>query len=140
MTSYTWRSNTDRIIIGCGVDAERIARFERFTDESPPPMPFVFTEGEIQHACAGSNAATRLCLCFTCKEALFKALGTPFDYTLCELLPHLDPGAGRFEGHLSLDVRLKASTGASDADVHALLHLVEGHVVSSITVYGREDK
>ena len=46
----------------------------------------VFTRRELSHARASAAPAEALCAAFCAKEALFKALGIPVEYTDGELL------------------------------------------------------
>jgi phosphopantetheine--protein transferase-like protein len=71
---------------GCGVDLERVARFERLAAPDAESWPLVFSAREIDHARSLDDPARALCAAFCCKEALTKALGTIFDYPECELL------------------------------------------------------
>jgi phosphopantetheine--protein transferase-like protein len=64
-------------IAGCGIDIEELARFERHipvNEEIPGFCHLVFTEEEIVH---NRNILPQLTfpLAFSCKEAMFKALG-----------------------------------------------------------------
>ncbi len=110
MTSLTWSSEAQHIV-GCGVDCEATRRFGAYTD-AEAPMPFVFTRREVEGARRQADPARALCLCFTCKEALFKAAG-PYDYTACEVPPTLRDDALLFHGELTLDPALKTAWGVS---------------------------
>lgn len=50
----------------------------------------VFSTNEINHTRTLTEQAVGLCAAFCCKEAVYKALGQPFDFTECELFytPH----------------------------------------------------
>ncbi len=70
----------------------------------------VFSARELEHARSLADPARALCAAFCCKEALFKALDTMFEYPECELLfdPDserqrllLDPGLVRDQGIVS---------------------------------------
>jgi phosphopantetheinyl transferase (holo-ACP synthase) len=67
------------------VDAETIARFTRYTEQDNP-LPMVFSRKEVEHIQTLPDKALGFCSSFCCKEAVFKALGTPFNFTECELL------------------------------------------------------
>jgi 4'-phosphopantetheinyl transferase EntD len=141
MISYAWRYNSDDHITGCGVDAEQIDRFRKYESVAECPLPFVFTPMEYRNALSnGPLFAAALCLCFTCKEALFKALQTPFDYTLCELLPKLTSETSRYDDVIALDDHLKRTLNISHARVHALLRAVSGEIVSSVVTFGAEGR
>lgn len=66
------------------MDAETIARFSRYTDQNGP-LPMVFSRKEVQYIRNLPDKALALCSSFCCKEAVFKALGSPFNFTECEL-------------------------------------------------------
>jgi hypothetical protein len=53
-------------------------------DESDP-LPMVFSQKEARHIQSLPDRALGLCSAFCCKEAVFKALGSPFNFTECEL-------------------------------------------------------
>jgi phosphopantetheine--protein transferase-like protein len=85
MTSSTSRSDPPAPILGCGVDCEAVARFAPMLAADDHPMPLVFTGAEVDHARRAPCPARALCACFCAKEALFKALGGPYEFTDCEL-------------------------------------------------------
>lgn len=66
------------------MDAETIARFSRYADQNDP-LPMVFSRKEVQHIRNLPDKALGLCSSFCCKEAVYKALGSPFNFTECEL-------------------------------------------------------
>jgi phosphopantetheinyl transferase (holo-ACP synthase) len=66
------------------VDAETISRFSRYADQNDP-LPMVFSQKEVQHIRNLPDKALGLCSSFCCKEAVFKALSAPFNFTECEL-------------------------------------------------------
>lgn len=86
MTSSTWSFESTRPLFSCGIDAERIDRFAGMADRTDP-MPLVFTPREIEHSRGDEHPAEVLCVCFCAKEAVLKALGTPYDLTDCEVFP-----------------------------------------------------
>ena len=92
-TSSTWSFDSGWPLRGCGVDLERIARFERLAGLDAERWPLVFSSREIEHARALGEPARALCAAFCCKEALFKALDAMFEYPECELL--YDPSSER---------------------------------------------
>jgi len=85
-TSSTWSFDSGLPLRGCGVDLERVARFEHLVPPDADRWPLVFSGREIEHARSLGDPARALCAAFCCKEALFKALGTMFEYPECELL------------------------------------------------------
>jgi phosphopantetheinyl transferase (holo-ACP synthase) len=66
------------------VDAETIARFSRYADQDDP-LPMVFSRQEVKHIHTLPDPALGFCSSFSCKEAVFKALDAPFNFTECEL-------------------------------------------------------
>jgi len=64
-------------VAGCGIDIEELSRF-RTRLPSPEGIPgfaeLVYTQEEITSN-LGSNSDLKFPLCFSCKEAFFKALG-----------------------------------------------------------------
>lgn len=87
--------------MGCGIDAEIIERFAAFSKDDRP-MPLVFTEEETAYARASSTPELMLAVSFCCKEAVFKAVGIPYNYTDCELFfdPRERENIIRFRGDL----------------------------------------
>ncbi len=78
----------DQKIIGCGIDSDHIARFAKWGTDRKEASPLVFSEKELDYCFTLDNPATGLCASFCSKEALFKALEKPYDYTGCELFWH----------------------------------------------------
>jgi phosphopantetheinyl transferase (holo-ACP synthase) len=74
------------MLLGCGIDSEKIRRFEKIARENGHPFPFVFTKHEIDHCQSLASPAQGLCAAFCCKEALRKALAAPYNFTDCEAL------------------------------------------------------
>jgi len=96
-----------RPLLGCGIDAEQIGRFENGDGRTFEPWSLIFTEREVEHARKLDEPALGLCACFCCKEALLKALGTSIDYRDCELLFSI----GRLEQDLILSQALRREHG-----------------------------
>jgi len=92
--SEAWLLDTGLKLFACGVDAERISRFEKLVGESRP-WPLVFSAREAAHARKTKNPAEALCAAFCCKEALFKALERPFSFPECEVLDSFRRGKVR---------------------------------------------
>jgi phosphopantetheinyl transferase (holo-ACP synthase) len=101
-----WRCSAAEPLVGCGIDAETIARFDRWTPPLSPP-PFLFSDAEAAHCAGLDDPAIGLCAAFCAKEALFKALGRPYNFPDCQLLwrrsvrqyeLRLDPALGREAG------------------------------------------
>jgi phosphopantetheinyl transferase (holo-ACP synthase) len=74
------------VLQGCGIDSEKILRFERAACENGHPFPFVFSKAETDHCRRLSNPVQGFCAAFCCKEALRKAIGAPYNFTDCEAL------------------------------------------------------
>jgi phosphopantetheinyl transferase (holo-ACP synthase) len=77
------------------VDCEAVARFAPMLAAEAHPMPLVFTRAEIDRARSLPFPARALCASFCAKEAVFKALCTPYNFTDCELFLSAD-GAAEF--------------------------------------------
>lgn len=103
----TWTFDEERPLLGCGIDAEQVGRFEDGDGQLIEPWSLIFTEREIEHARSSYDPAAVLCACFCCKEALLKALGTSIDYRDCELLFSI----GRLEQDLLLSEALRVEHG-----------------------------
>lgn len=73
-------------VLGCGVDAERIDRFQDCCGPDGDPWPLLFTEREVEHNQGLDDPALGFCASFCSKEAVLKAVGVPIDYQQCELL------------------------------------------------------
>lgn len=85
-------------LLGAGIDAEQIARFQRLA-ATPAGWEIAFAAAEISHALRQAEPARALCASFCCKEALFKCLRQPFGYPDCVLYYH--PGQRDYELELS---------------------------------------
>ena len=85
-------------LLGTGIDAEQIARFQRVA-ATPAGWDIAFAPAEIDHALRQAEPARALCASFCCKEALFKCLRQPFNYPDCVLYYH--PGQRDYELQLS---------------------------------------
>jgi phosphopantetheinyl transferase (holo-ACP synthase) len=82
LLTFSFESN--HTLIGCGVDSETIARFSSYGDLSDP-LPMVFSRKEVAYFQTLPDKSLGFCSAFCCKEAVFKALGSPFNFTECEL-------------------------------------------------------
>ena len=103
-------------------------------------MPFAFTEREIANARRQDDSARALCLSFTCKEALCKAAGRPYDYTACEILPTFDGNAPLFEGEITLDPALKEEWNVARALVLSVQAPYSNEVISAVYLLTEEPK
>ncbi len=83
-----WRVKGDEVLIGCGIDSEHIARFAKWGTDREEASPFVFSEKELEYCFTLDDPAIGLCTSFCCKEALYKALEQPYDFTSCEFFWH----------------------------------------------------
>ena len=112
--SSTWSSERPYRLLGCGVDLETVDRFRNLSTGRDVPMPFVFTTNEIAHARQQAETARALCVCFSCKEAVRKALGAPYNYTECEIFPVFQDTTLSFEGAFFLSDDFRKSTGVRE--------------------------
>ena len=71
-------------LAGVGIDAEHPSRFSTALN-GESPFPFVFSNNEISIARSSADPAQHLCSAFCCKEAFFKAVGTPFNFNEVEI-------------------------------------------------------
>jgi phosphopantetheinyl transferase (holo-ACP synthase) len=85
----TWTFDSSLTLVGCGVDAEQIHRFDKFS-EGKKPWPFVYSVREIAHHRSLPLPSRGYCASFCCKEAVLKALQQSFHFPDCELF--YDPG------------------------------------------------
>ena len=108
-------------LLGCGVDAERVARFRKFADETCP-MPMVFSEAEVAHNRTLANPEVGFCASFCCKEALCKALEHPFNFPECEFLYRDAPAPHG----VTLAPALRNELGILDVQVTVLSNDVPG--------------
>jgi len=111
----TWSSEPAYELIGCGVDAERVDRLQRLVGE-PHPWPMVFSPSEITHSRSLPHPARGLCASFCCKEATFKAIKDPINFTDCQLL--FEPGSSLQT--LQLSAKLRQRYGITRASVWIL--------------------
>jgi phosphopantetheinyl transferase (holo-ACP synthase) len=110
MTSSRWTSSFSLPVRWFGVDAEEVGRFGRIAAEEGHPMPFVFSAKEIYFQRSLLSPALGLCASFCCKEAVFKALGTPYNFCECELL--YKPGS--LSTPIHFHERLKQELGVAE--------------------------
>ena len=87
ITLSTWSFEAASRLLGVGVDAEKVQRFESLGKPGDPALPLVFSKKEALHNQNLECPAIGFCMCFCCKEAFFKALGEPYDFTECEVFP-----------------------------------------------------
>ncbi len=133
MTSSTWISSSLAHLSACGLDAERIERFEALLTQ-PDPMPFVFSPKELSHCARQSDPAAAMCICFCAKEAVYKALGGPYDFTHCISRPDPDGIECPLELHQNICVehgvltngRLEYRRSKNGAEIVAAAYLFKG--------------
>jgi len=77
-------------------------------------MPLAFTRAEVDHARTQPSPARALCASFCAKEALFKALRAPYNFTDCELLLGADD---RAEFHLAPALCTEHGIGAATVEI-----------------------
>ena len=109
-------------LISCGIDSERIERFVSWIPGTENPLPLVFTDRELAHCRAQRDPARALCASFCCKEAVFKALGEPYNFTDCELLPDLSSDTCP----IALDKALCAAAGIDAAGAWIIWNTAAG--------------
>ena len=136
-TSSTWSFEARSGLFGCGIDSEKIRRFEKLVRSDHAPLPFVFSRREIEHSFGAEDAARSLCISFCVKEAARKALGEPFNYPECEVFPM--SGAGASEERLPLHLRdsLKREFGLVEGVAVAFENrLDKGEMVAVVYLLG----
>lgn len=119
-------------LLGCGIDAEDSRRFTKLVGENHP-WPLVFSRREVDHSRSLPDPAWALCASFCAKEALCKAVQTPFDLALCELLA--TPGQA---AHLHLAEELRNQFDITSATVE-LSAPAPDEVLAVVCVFGPED-
>ena len=88
-------------LLCCGIDAEEPRRFRRFVEAANPADPdasLIFHPAELSAALAADDPEGWLCRCFCAKEAVFKALGNPFNFNQLEFLPDATAPDWRWHG------------------------------------------
>jgi len=131
----TWSCESAFALLGCGIDAEQIARFDPRGGAGPAPLVAVFSAEEMSHCRSLPRPAEGLCAAFCAKEALFKAVGRPYDYAQCELL--LDPERGVQALQLAPSLRRELGIAATDL---RLEWRPEGHCVATVLVFGEKGR
>jgi phosphopantetheinyl transferase (holo-ACP synthase) len=81
---------------------ETVDRFQSVAENDDRFMPLVFTQKEVEHARRQISPGRTLCVAFSCKEALLKALRHPYNFTQCETFPVLNGRQSAYEGSLRL--------------------------------------
>ena len=130
-TSLTWTFSSCCRLVSCGVDAERVGRFGRWAIAGAGFMPFVFTKKERSHCRGLDHPAAGLCAAFCVKEALYKALGRPYNFTDCEFLL----GRGKAKSSFSVSRRL-AREFRGILPVAKILRPVSGHITAVVYFLG----
>ncbi len=95
-TSLTWTFSACRNVVSCGIDSEQVARFRKWDNAGTDFLPFVFTKREHAHCRRMQSPARGLCAAFCVKEAMFKALGRPYNFTECEFFLAKSPDKSSF--------------------------------------------
>jgi phosphopantetheine--protein transferase-like protein len=132
MTSSTRSCDPHAPLVGCGVDCEAIARFAPMLEGEEHPMPLVFTRAEVDRARSLPFPARALCSCFCAKEAAFKALNAPINFTDCELFLDTDDAA---ELRLSPLLSAEHGIGSSTAEIRDVKE-AEGVVMVVVVLFG----
>jgi phosphopantetheinyl transferase (holo-ACP synthase) len=81
-----WSFDPPGPLLGCGIDSEKISRFEQWRTTPPTEVSLLFARPEIIHCQTQIDPRQGLCAAFCCKEAIAKAIGSLYDFTLCRLL------------------------------------------------------
>lgn len=110
-----WTCASPAPLLACGVDAERIERFDHLAGEERP-WPLVFSARECAQARTRTRPAESFCAAFCCKEALVKAIEQPFHLPGCEFLG--DPQAS--DGVLELSEEIVRPFGIGAARVRLM--------------------
>lgn len=103
------------MLLGCGIDSEKINRFETVARESDHPFPFIFLKAELDHCRSLADSAKGLCAAFCCKEALRKAIAAPYNYTDCEAL--FDECRQTISLKVAESLKREAGIGEVEADI-----------------------
>jgi phosphopantetheinyl transferase (holo-ACP synthase) len=117
--SFPWNSEP-AMLLGCGIDSEKICRFETTARESGHPYPFIFSKAELNHSRSTGNPAKALCAAFCCKEALRKAISAPYNFTDCEAF--FDEESHSVSLHVAEGLKSEACIGEIRADVEPNPH------------------
>lgn len=128
---FTFSSESSLRLLGCGVDAERIGRFVGLSVRDA--WPLVFTPNELSHIRFLPDQAEGFCASFCFKEAFFKAIGEPYNFTECELL--LEPEA-LIQPH-TISVELCGQYGIRDSEVR-ILRPASGELLALVHLFGEQ--
>jgi phosphopantetheinyl transferase (holo-ACP synthase) len=135
--SFPWNSEPAMMLLGCGIDSEKIRRFKKAACESGHPFPFVFSKTEIDHCRSLTHPALGLCAAFCCKEALRKAIAAPYNFTDCEAM--FEERDRTVFLHLAEELKREAHIGKIQADVMAN-PLDAGELIVVVTVEPRRQE
>jgi len=103
----------------------------RLEKESDNPLPLVFSNEEWSCAALVPDTASALCAAFTFKEAVFKAIGAPFDPRLVQWMAGDQPGSG--EAVLAPEVMREFKIAGVDVRI---LFPDPGECVTIVHVFG----
>jgi phosphopantetheinyl transferase (holo-ACP synthase) len=129
MTSSTWTSESVLRLIGCGVDAERPARFEKL-GVATKPWHLVYSDREVSHVRGLPDQALGYCAAFCRKEAVVKALEGSFPFSECEVFYQPDGTAT-----LCLSQRLAQEWGVRASEVR-LSRPTDEELVAVVYLFG----
>src|SRR5271157_262777 len=124
-TSSTWTFSSCCRLVSCGIDAERVGRFRQWSKDGSAFLPCVFTEKDRSRCRRLPDPAAGLCAAFCVKEALYKAIGRPYNFTDCEFLP----GRGNTAGSFAVSPRLARDLRGA-VPVARILRPVRGHLTA----------
>ncbi len=120
-------------LLGCGIDTEHIIRFAQLELKGNKPSPFIFSPKEIEYCSALADSWIAFCTAFCCKEALFKALQSPYDFTACELLWN-----GKKRTHISPTLSKALCKQHHITDSRAYIEITDsGECIVSIFLFGQ---
>ena len=115
MTGIICASGNDTLpsaLPGIGLDAEQVARFEKFA-AGESPWRLVYSAREAGHLAGQPRPARAFCAAFCCKEAFCKALGESYSFPQLECLHR----AGAAEQEIVLPQGLKERHGIEEVRV-----------------------
>ena len=120
-------------LLGCGVDIEKVSRFNHVCSSDLHPFPFVFSQAEVNHCRTLSNPAFGLCALFCAKEALFKALGSSYNFPECE--GTLDAAACKLSLNVSFELRREHGIQETISFIKSNL-LDENELIVTVLLFG----
>jgi phosphopantetheinyl transferase (holo-ACP synthase) len=142
-TSLTWRFETESPLrfIGCGIDSEKVDRFDGLVARAGSPMPFVFSHREVRHNRGLPHPAEGFCVGFCLKEAARKALPGPLNFSECEVFGEPGPLGATNRIHMRLSDALKREFCIEKAVCTAEVSgLDPNEIVAAVYFFSRGDQ